>query len=124
MKKFDTDNIIHQYEESGKIIYQATLDGDYKKNNREGVKLIKFFKLFEQDRELARECITELLKGNNVVVRTKAAAYCLALNERTDTAESILEEISNTPQYGIFSFNAKMTLKVWRESGKLEIYKK
>lgn len=124
MNKLDKNSIIQQYEESGKIMYQATLDGDYKKNNIEGNKLTKIFKQLEQDREMSEDCISELLKSKNVVVRSKAAAYCLALKDRTDIAERVLEEISDNPNNGIFGFNAKMTLKVWREKGELEIYKK
>ena len=120
--KLDKDNIIKQYEESGQIMLDATLNGNYRRNNREGNKLLEIFKVFEQDRELARECIPELLKSENVVVRTKAAAYCLALNESVDVGESVLEEISRTPQYGIFRLNAEMTLKKWRENGELRLY--
>ena len=48
-------------------MYQATLSGDYKTNNREGDKLVKIFKVFEQDRDLAKECIMELLKRKAVM---------------------------------------------------------
>lgn len=122
--KLSKTSILQQYEESGRIMYEATLSGDYKTNNKEGDKLIKIFKIFENDRKLAHECIAELLKSSNVVVRTKAAAYCLALNEATKIAEDVLEEIANNKRNGIFGFNAKMTLQVWRENGKLEIYQK
>ena len=122
MKELDKTSIIKQYEDCGSKMYQATLNGDYKTNNREGDKLLEIFKVFEKNRELANECIEELLKSNNVVVRTKAAAYCLALNEKTKNAELVLEEISK--KNGIFGFNAKMVLKVWHENGKIEVYKK
>ena len=55
MKKYSKEEVLRQYEESGKIMYQATLDGDYKANNKEGKRLLKFFKYFENDREFARE---------------------------------------------------------------------
>ena len=73
---------------------------------------------------MADICIPELLNSSNVVIRTKAAAYCLALRERIEIAEAVLEEISSNPQNGIFGFNAKMTLQVWREKGELSIYQK
>ena len=119
---YDKQHIIEQYEKSGKIMYDATLNGDYKKNNREGAKLTKIFKYFEQNRELAYECISEMFNSKNVVVKTKAAAYCLALNERTALAEQVLEEIANEPSNGILGFNAEMTLKVWKKQGFLKIY--
>lgn len=124
MKKYDKENILKQYEESGKIMYQATLTGDYKSNNREGKKLVKIFKVFEDDRELARICIAELLQSDNVVVRSKAAAYCLALNDNVEVAQKVLTEISSDEANGIFGFNARMTLDVWKKQGYLHIYQK
>ena len=63
-----------------------------------------------------------MFNSKNVVVKTKAAAYCLALNERTALAEQVLEEIANEPSNGILGFNAEMTLKVWKKQGFLKIY--
>lgn len=122
MKKFDKASILKQYEESGKILYKATLEGDYKVCNREGKKLIKIYKLLEKDKEFAWECISEMLKSSNVVVRAKAASYCLALNMHTDIAQETLIKIREDESNGIFSFNAKMTLKVWEEEGRLQVY--
>ena len=65
-----------------------------------------------------------MLSSQNVVIRTKAAAYCLALNENIDMAEKVLSEISNNEENGIFGFNAKMTLDVWKKQGYLQIYPK
>lgn len=123
MKK-DKSEILSQYEKSGEIMYHATLNGDYKSNNREGAKLVRIFKLFEKDVSFAMECIEDMMKSNNVVVRTKAAAYCLALRKNIEAAERVLKEISDDPSNGIFGFNAKMTLKVWHEQGELRIYQK
>jgi len=122
MKKYSKEEVLRQYEESGKIMYQATLDGDYKANNREGRRLLKIFKYFEINREFASDCIKDLLNSENVVVRTKAAAYCLALNENVDVAIEVLSEISSKKENGIFGFNAKMTLEVWEKQGCLRIY--
>ena len=116
------DEILKIYEEAGELMYQATLDGDYKTNNREGKKLIKIFKYFEENKVFAMECINEMFQSQNVVIQMEAAAYCLALNENTDLAEKVLLEISENEENGIFGFNAKMTLKVWREQGYLRLY--
>jgi hypothetical protein len=120
----DRKDIISQYETSGEIIYNATYSGDYKTNNREGRKLLKIYRMFEQNPEFAKECIEELLDSENVVVRIEAASYCLALQQDVKIAERILEEISSDHNYGIFRFNAEMTLKVWREKGELQMYQK
>ena len=124
VKELSKENIIKQYAKSGSVMMRATLEGDYRKNNKEGKKLTEIFKQFEVDKELAMSCLPELMKSNNVVVKTKGAAYCLALNMMVNTAENLLNEISNDPKNGIFGFNAKMVLKVWHENGKLEIYQK
>ena len=122
MKTMDTNEIIAQCEASGKIIFDATYSGDYKTCNREGGKLLRIFKMFEKNPEFARECIAVLLNSENVFVRTDAASCCLALRQDVERAECVLEEISSNRDYGIFRFNAEMTLKVWREKGELRVY--
>lgn len=124
MRQLNKDDIIKQYEESGKIMYEATLSGDYKANNREGAKMTRIFKRLEKDSDLAHACIAELLKSDNVVVRTKAAAYCLALEINILEAERILQEIRDNPENRIFGFNAGMVPEVWKKDGKLSIYQK
>ena len=124
MKLLDKETIIRQHEEIGQIIFEAACCGDYKTHNREGAKLIKIFKMFEKNPDFAMECIDELLKSNNVVARTNAASYCLALKRNVETGERVLEEISQNPAYRIFCLNAEMTLKVWREKGELQLYQK
>lgn len=122
MKEHSKEEILKQYEESGKIMYRATLDGDYKTNNKEGKRLTEIFKYFEDNKEFALDCLNDMLHSENVVVRTKAAAYCLALNENIDIATEVLSEISSKKENGIFGFNAKMTLDVWKKQGYLRIY--
>lgn len=68
--------------------------------------------------------LLSLLKSDNVVVRTKAAAYCLALEINILEAERILQEIRDNPENRIFGFNAGMVLEVWKKDGKLSIYQK
>lgn len=122
MKKYSKEEVLKQYEESGKIMYQATLEGDYKVNNKEGKQLTKIFKYFENNKEFALDCIKDMLRSENVVVRSKAAAYCLALNENINEALDVLNEISSQDENGIFGFNARMTLEVWKKQGFLQIY--
>lgn len=124
MNKYSKEEVLRQCEESGEIMYQATMVGDYKTNNKEGKRLLRIFKYFEVNREFALDCIHEMLESQNVVVRTEAAAYCLALNENIDIAEKTLLEISNNKEYGIFRLNAEMTLEVWKKQGYLHIYSK
>ena len=122
MKNYTVDEIIEIYEKSGKLMYDATLSGDYKTNNREGKRLTQIYKLFELNNEFGYQCIDRLIRSNNVVIKTKAAAYCLSMNYNIDYAVSVLQEIADNPDNGIFGFNAEMTLKVWRKNGYLKIY--
>ena len=46
--KLDKDNIIKQYEESGQIMLEDTLNGNYRRNNREGDKLLEIFKVLSK----------------------------------------------------------------------------
>lgn len=124
MKRMNKEEIISQYETSGKIMFEEIHNGDWKKHDREGAKLLKIYKMFETDPDFAMECIEELLKSENVVVRSKGAAYCLALKRNIEAGERILEEISREPSYRLYRLNAEMTLKVWREKGELQLYQK
>lgn len=124
IKSKNKQEIIEQYILSCKIMQEATLSGDYKVNNAEGKKIVKVFKILEKDLLFAEDCLSILLENNNVVVKTKAAAHCLALNVRVDEAVNILEIAAQDEKNGIFGFNAQMTLKVWREQGYLRIYLK
>ena len=116
------EEIIEQYEKSGRIIEETLLSGDYRTGNREGEKLIKFFKLFEQDIDLAEKCIDLLYKSNCTRVRTEAAAYSLSLGIDIPKAEAVLYEIGHDESLGIIGFGAEMTLKVWKKQGFLKLY--
>ena len=121
MNNYSIDEVFNIYEQSGIAIYNATMSGDHKTNNREGRYLLKFFKYFENNEEFGHLCIDKLFESSNVVVKIKAASYCLALGYKTEYAVSVLEAIANNPENGIFRFNAEMTLKVWKEKGCLRL---
>lgn len=124
MKKvqWSKSDILEQYIRSGNVIYKATLEGDYKTNNKEGKIITQAFKHLEKNLEFATDTLPLLFGNENVVTRTKAAAHCLALKIHIDKAERILEDAANDDKNGIFGFNAQMTLKVWHEQGFLTIY--
>lgn len=122
MKKYTKEEVLQQFEISCDIMYQTEETGDYKTANKEQTKLIKIFKYFEKNRKFAMECIKEMLHNESVVVNTKAAAYCLALNENVDEAVRVLTENSQKKGIGIFRLNAEMTLNVWKSQGYLCIY--
>jgi hypothetical protein len=114
--------VIDQYIETCDILKETTLTGDYKRGNREGKNVVRIFKILENNTELANNTLPQLFNNANVATRSKAAAHCIALNIRVNEAEEVLDEISRDKGYGIFRFNAEMTLKVWREDGYLLVY--
>ena len=101
---------------------KATLEGDYKTNNKEGKPILQIFKFLEKNKELASVTLPLLFTNRNIVTRTRAATHCLALNIFIEEAVKILEEAANNEQVGIFGFNAEMTLKVWHKQGYLKMY--
>lgn len=125
MKKVRTQtDILNQYINSGIVMYKATLEGDYKTNNKEGKIITELFKYLEKNLQLAIDTLPLLFNNSNVVTRTKVATHCLALKINVVEAEKVLEVASTDQNNGIFGFNAKMTLKVWREQGYLKVYQK
>jgi hypothetical protein len=117
------NQIVSQYINSLLIIEQSNLTGEYKIGNKEGKKIIKLFKILERNINLAKEVLPLLFEHTSVKVKICAAAHCLALKIYENKAVTILENIS-TMNTRIFSFEAEMTLKVWREQGYLKIYQK
>lgn len=122
MKGHSKEDIIQRFKASCDIIYRCSETGDYKTGNKEQPKLVKIFKYFEKNIEFAMECIKELLQNESVVVSTKAAAWCLALNENVDKAVRVLLANSQKKEAGIFRLDAEMTLKVWKSDGYLCVY--
>lgn len=118
--KWLQSDVLSQYIKSGNIMFKAILEGDYKINNKEGKTITELFKHLE----LANDTLPLLFDNENIVTRTKAAAHCLALKIYIDKAEKVLEEAASNDKNRIFGFNAKMTLKAWREQGYLKVYQK
>ena len=121
MKKIENQEIVEQYIKSGTILYETTLDGNYKKGNKEYFKLLKLYKFLEKNIDIAKQTLPVLLNHKNVKVRTIAASHCLTLKICEKEAETVLIDIANDEKNGIFDFNAEMTLKVWKE-GNLKIH--
>ena len=121
--KLSCAEIRSQYIQSLLVIEKSNLDGEYKIGNREGKKIIKLFKLLEEDIDLAKEVLPSLFDHESVKVKTCAADHCLALKIFEQQAVDILEEIAKL-NVRVFSFEAEMTLEVWREKGDLQVYKK
>jgi hypothetical protein len=121
-KKISKQTIISQYIETCDVLKETTLNGDYKRGNKEYKKIIKVFKIIELDLALAEESLPCLFDNENVVTRAKAASHCIALNLKVEDAKKVLQDIADDECNGIFGFNAKMTLQVLHEQGFLKVY--
>lgn len=122
MKKYTKEDVIQKIETSCDVLHRCSETGDYKTANKEQPQLIKIFKCFEKNTELAMECLKVLMNSESVVVSTKSAAWCLALNENVDEAVKVLFENSKKKEAGIFRLEAEMTLNVWKSQGYLCMY--
>jgi hypothetical protein len=87
---------------------------EYKKNNRLADKSFRLIKMLRKDLELAKVVYEELLVADCAVTRVNAASECLSLGIYIDEAVRVLTEIANRPDIGIKSFEAELTLRVWR----------
>ena len=122
MKQYGLEEIVAQFETSGRIIEETLQTGDSRRGNREGKKRTRYFKLLEKDRALAEACISRMYQSECASVRITAAAYSLSLGINAQRAEAVLRELAQDESLGIVGFNAEMTLKVWKKQGWLKIY--
>jgi len=120
-RQLSAQEIINYYIEIGPILEDSVLSGNYKKGNQFTKKSIDIFKLMEQDLDLAKVVLIELLNENNIETKITAAAYCLSLKIYVDKAVEILKTIKKDKGTMIFGFEAEMILKEWKR-GDLKIY--
>lgn len=122
MKKLGKEEIQEKYISNSLIYAKASLDGNYKKTNRQYHKLIKLYKYLKEDLELAKEVLPELFKHENANVRAEAACHCLYLGIYVEEAQKVLYDVTNyeedTLENRMIAFDANMVLKLWKE-GKL-----
>lgn len=111
------DLIIETYIVAAITYGEETEEGNYKVVNREYRKLTKIYRKMETDLDIAQQILEKLLIHPNDHVRLWAAAHALGLNLYVNQSIEILEDVSKRPKF--LGFDAKMTLEVWREQGKL-----
>lgn len=113
----DRKKIIEEYKVYAILHWNASREGDYKTANKNYAKLTKIFKMLLNSQELREAALSQLLNDNDKCVQAWAAAHCLGLGMYLDEAISLLEQISEMSASEAPSFEAKMTLKVWKEKG-------
>jgi hypothetical protein len=103
--------LIEQYIEAGKIMEEALSNGDYKKNNRGAKKLKKIKSNLENNLDLAEQVFAEVMKSENDMARSIAAADALRLNILVEQAIDALKDVAKRSD--IIGFGAETSLKIW-----------
>ncbi len=115
----DVDKIIEEYKSYAVNHWKASCEGDHKSANRYYTKLTKLYNIFLENDEIKQSALVLLLNDNNYAVQNWASAHCLGLGYMEKEAEDTLIVIVNLTPNEAPSFEAKMTLKVWKEKGTL-----
>jgi hypothetical protein len=115
----DSNKIIEEYRNYAVLHWNASREGDYKTANKNYAKLTKIYKCLFDNEELREIILPQLLNDSSYAVQLWAAAHSLGLGRDKDTAVLKLEHISKMGTNEAPSFEAKMTIQVWREKGSL-----
>ncbi|GEM_PF-849020 len=113
------NNIINNYKDYAVSHWNASKEGDYKTANKYYSKLKKIYKQLMSNEEIRESVLDILLNDSNYAVRLWAASHSLGLGFQKNRAENILQYIAKLSSEKAPSFEAKMTLEVWKEKGKL-----
>ena len=106
---------IEKHIQSDLIIESVKMTTDYKTNNREIKKLHKLFVELSKNLTLAHEVYRELLNTDIATTKAISSVECLRLGILQEQALFTLRELANRTDIGIISFEAEMTLKMWKE---------
>jgi hypothetical protein len=112
MKKISLQEAIDQYLETGRICTEATMSGDYKRNNASVKQLHKVSMYLDTDKDLATQVFTEIMDSDVDYARVSAARGALRLRILTERAVAVLEEVAQRDD--MVGFGAEMVLKRWR----------
>lgn len=106
-----TEELIRLYEKAASDHGRANREGDFRAGNPSAERIAAIYRVVRNRGLEHQRMLLPLLLSSDNGVRSWAAAHALEFEPRR--GEAILLEIAK--QKGIEGFNAKMTLKVWRE---------
>lgn len=117
MVEIKYDDIKQTYINAAILHREASYNGKHKIANKQ-YKILK--NIYEQIEKkiVSKNLLIDLLKHDNLSVRSWAAAHMLGMNYETTKAEEELIKITSMP--GMIGFSAEMTLKVWKQQGYLK----
>jgi len=112
MKKMTPQEMVEQYIETGRVLTETTMNGDFKRGNAMVKRNSKVYDELSQDRELAIRVLSEVMSSD--VDQARSLAACAALQFRIMIEESlaVLKEIEKRDD--MVGFGAEMALKRWR----------
>ncbi len=123
-KQIDVKAIVDEYKKIGPLAEKTLWSGDYKAGNRYAARMLKLYKLFENDLSAARSIVSELMNNSDsTYLKIIGATYSLVLGIFVDDASNILQEIEQNSDNALCKLNAEYTLKEWR-NGTLVVYHK
>jgi hypothetical protein len=111
-KPLAPQEIVDQYLETGVVLAETALIGDYKRGNKFAKKNRKVFDALRQDKDLAIQVLQQVMNSDNDKARSIAAADAIRLNIMIEQAVVVLEEVAKRSD--IIGFEAKTALKIWR----------
>jgi len=109
MKKMAAQKIIELYLESGAILFETTLNGDYKRGNLAAKKLAKPSEFIKKDKKLAAEVLSEVMKSDNDYTRSLAASFALDIEVMTEESIATLEGVAQ--RQDLIGFGAALALR-------------
>ena len=112
------EDIRQKYIDAAILHRESSYNGDHKTANKQFKVLKNIYEQIEQH-IVEKELLLDLVKHDNIGVRSWAAAHMLGIRYEISKAEQELESIASMPDAGMTGFSAEMTLKVWKQQGSL-----
>jgi hypothetical protein len=116
----EVNHLIQEYVEVCVTLEECCFNGEYKRGNEIGKKLVTIYKQLELDKQLAAEMLQIIFTNKNVNVRIYASAHALGRSLNIPQAIATLEEIAQHST--ILGLNAKTTLREYHRLGRLQFY--
>ena len=104
--------MIEQYIETGRVITETTMSGDYRKGNVIAKKNAKVFEQLSKNRSLAIHVLSAVMNSDVDQARSLAASAAIQLEILIEESIAVLKEIEKRDD--MVGFGAEMALKRWR----------
>jgi hypothetical protein len=103
--------LVARFAEAARNHYDATLQGDWRKANKNAKRIADIFHSLVATGEEGKQALLELTNGKDLAVASMAATF--SLKYATTQATAVLERIAIQPD--LLGFKAQQSLKRWQE---------